>query len=148
MHIAYTDFFCLLVVVSCLENDTSWKALTGCLPFSCIHMYCIVCVCHFTQKNGHWTDIVKDGWLGRLNTWMCMSLCASGEPCCVVVLTGWGVSEHLSQGQLQHSIGLDRLTPLSDLCLVLHWAPQAPSLVVSVQAPSAWFVQVWIIKKQ
>ncbi|KAI3353740.1 hypothetical protein L3Q82_004973 [Scortum barcoo] len=55
-----------------------------------------------------------------------------GELRSVTVLTGWGVSEHLSQGHLQHSMGLDRLTSLSDLCLVLHWAPQALPLLASV----------------
>lgn len=68
-----------------------------------LHCVC-VCVCLMPIFLCEMTDIVKDGWLGRLNTWMCMCLCDPGEPCSVVVLTGWGVSEHLSQGHLQHSI--------------------------------------------
>lgn len=96
--------------------------------FTCIEL-CVYnvhfCVCMCVCRG---TDIVKDGWLGR--RYMC--LCVPGEPCSATVLTGWGVSEHLSQGHLQHSIGLDRLTPLSDLCLVLHWAPQALPLLASV----------------
>lgn len=67
----------------------------------------------------------------------------------MTVLTGWGVSVHLSQGHLQYSKGLDCLTPLSDLCLVLFWAPQALPVLASVCTnPKARFFQVWFIKKQ
>ena len=91
--------------------------------FVCLHNVCVcVCVCVYVCvcvcKT---TDIVKDAWLGRLYT--CTWLCVPGEQHSVIVLTGWPVSEHLSQGHPRPSTGLDRLTPLSDL---RHCPPTGP----------------------
>lgn len=139
LHMQHCICSCVFVHVHyiCVHvlSDT-FKLLNAFAAYLYMHSHALHCVCVY---NVHFcvctmTDIVKNGWLGRLYTWMYMCLCVPGEPCSVTVLTGWGVSEHLSQGHLQHSRGLDRLTPLSDLCLVLQWAPQALSLLASACA--------------
>ena len=78
-----------------------------------MHSLVLHCVCNVHFCGCRMTDVIKDGWLSRLHTWMFVCLCIPGEPCSVTVLTGWGVSEHLSQGHLQTQRGLR----LSDPCV-------------------------------